>query len=280
MAKQSNKMIEMIDKALGVQPEVTAEDVVKRSGVLSEPMPLPPPAPPDEDDDEDRPLAGATLDPATVQQQILAAIQGLHAGPPSGSTVDVLERLTAAFERMAAAQLEGATRVANATDRARAAERPSNITTPMISCFNLRGDKDFPKPPLKCRMFLPWEAEHESLTREEVELLNLLEPGEYAVRRNDGTKVKITVRANYKLDSDAPSEMLVHHDTAFNNDYHRLMPADWMRQMVKQSPKTRRQADLVLTMDEEEALIAAGQLNTGHPAPLRDGKPAVVSVGE
>jgi len=184
--------------------------------------------------------------------------------------------LAGAIERMTEGQLQGAQIVADATKKA---QRPSNDFYPAISVFNLRGDKDFPKPPLKCEMFIPWPAEHESLTREEVELLNLLIPGEYRIKRNDNTVVKVTCRVITKLDSDEPNRLMINHDTAFNNDYHRMMPPleNYLRQMLKQNPRTRALADSVLTMEEEQALIAARKFNDGREA--KKGEP-VISIGQ
>lgn len=184
-----------------------------------------------------------------------------------------LDRLAVAFERMAEAQLEGANRVAKAT---RSATRPSNEAPPKISVFNPRGDKDFPKPALKADFYLPWHADADSMTREEIELLNLFMPGEYVVRRIDNTKIKVTVRATYRLDSDQMDKVLVNHDTAFNNDHQRLMPSNWIRQIAEGNPKNRADAKMVLTMDEEADLILAGKLSDGStPADKK-----VVSVGE
>ncbi len=171
------------------------------------------------------------------------------------------------------AQLQGAQTVA---DMQRRTVMPENKFFPGISAFNVRGDKDFPRPVLKCEMFLPWPAEEDSLTREEVELLNLLIPGEYTIRRADRTPIKIQVTVQLKLDSDRPSKLLIHHDTAFNNDNHRLMPYDWIRQMCLSHPAIKAQARAVLTMEDEEALILGRQFNSGQHA--TEGQ-AVVSVG-
>lgn len=208
--------------------------------------------------------------------QAMEVIANQQAGGNNNSAIEkAMDRMAAAFERMAAAQLEGADRVARAT---RIASRPSNEAYPAISKYNLRGDKDFPKPAFKYMILAPYPVEHESCTREEVELLNLLVPGEYMIKRNDDTKVKLTVRATYKLDTDDMDKVLINHDTAFNNDYHRLMPpfSNWLRQMLKQKPITRIAADRILTMDEEADMILAGQLNDGTTP--ENGQ--LVSVGE
>lgn len=208
----------------------------------------------------------------------LAALQAESAkrdDSRDGAIANAIALLAGAIERMAGGQLQGARIIAEGNKKS---QRPFNEVPPMISVFNLRGEKDFPKPKLKCRMLLPWEADEDASDREEVELLNLLQAGEYIVHRNDRTKIKITVRITTKLDSDEPSILVINHDTAFNNDYHRMLPplTDMLRQMLRQNPKTKQAANEVLTMDEEAALILAGKLNDGTVP--EDGK--LISVGE
>lgn len=279
--------------------EVSEEQVIESAGFAAGPLPLPPP-PPDDDSDIIRPepkyatpvdsgVAGADAHEAEtaavdemeglspqdrMMMRLTLALENLSRRGPNEGDSRAIELLTKAFDRMTAAQLEAGDRVAKAT---RVASRPSNEVYPSISVFNLRGDKDFPRPQLKCKMHLPWEADWDNMTREEIELCNLLEPGDYMVKRNDGTKIKVSVRATYKLDSDVPDHILVNHETAFNNDYHRLMPYDWVRQMVRSNPRTRALADMILTMEEEEELIKAGKLNDGS-TPAKGQR--LVSVGE
>jgi len=70
---------------------------------------------------------------------------------------------------------------------------------PKISPFNLRGQKDYPNPRLKCPVDAPWrldpnvEAEAPSLDREELELFNLLEPGARTLELTDGTTIACNV---------------------------------------------------------------------------------------
>lgn len=273
-------------KKSGKGEHASAEDV--GAEVANEPMNLPPT--PDEDafdreqeevaakvrareDEISREAAPATDD---MLGRLTAAMEVIAAQPNRSDAMEkAFDRLAAAFERMAENQLIGADRVAKAT---KVASRPSNEAFPSISVFNLRGDKDFPKPRLKYLILAPYPIEHEMVTREEIELLNIVTPGEYVVRRNDNTKIKITIRATYKLDSDDMDKVLINHDTAFNNDYHQLMPpfSNWLRQILTQNPKTKQAANLVLTMDEEAALIVAGKLNDGTTP--ENG--VVMSVGE
>src|SRR5262249_20542291 len=150
---------------------------------------------------------------------------------------------------------------------------PSNEVVHQRSVFNRRGlllpeDAEGPrKPPLKCIMMLPWLVEWESITREECELLNLLQPGEYIMKRIDGTKIKAEIKIDYKIDQVTPSRLILTHDTAYNNDNFRLIPAlaEWTRYILNQhEPLIRQAAKAVLTDEEEEALIEAGQLSVSH----------------
>lgn len=213
-----------------------------------------------------------------IQDRLAAALEALAAKKDNSGNEAIALAITAlagAIERMSDGQIRGANIIAEANKKS---QRPFNEVPPKISVFNLRGEKDFPKPKLKCKMFLPWEAEEDSLDREEIELLNLLQQGEYVVTRNDRTKVKMHVTIKTKLDSDDPSILMINHDTAFNNDYHRMLPplTDILREMLKQNPRTKALANQVVTMDEEAAFILAGQLNDGTVP--ENGR--VISVGE
>lgn len=83
--------------------------------------------------------------------------------------------------------------------------KPENVAPPRISVFNPSGDRDHPKPPLKCEMFwVGYDLRPEVLTPEEVDLMNRLEPGEYVVMKADRTQIPLTVTAkrnsNLKLE--------------------------------------------------------------------------------
>lgn len=139
--------------------------------------------------------------------------------------------------------------------------RPRNEFPPLMSVFNPRGDKDYPRPLLKCEMFTPWFRPWDpgSLTREEVELLNLLDEGEYTMTRNDGTKVVLPVIVKYKLGTKEPERITITHESAFKNEEQARNKslADTLRSMLG------RKAKDVITMEEEEAYIRLGQLNDG-----------------
>lgn len=62
-----------------------------------------------------------------------------------------------------------------------------NKTPPKISAFNPAGDRDHPKPKLKCEMlWVGYPLEEKGLTRDEIELLNRADIGAYTFMRTDG----------------------------------------------------------------------------------------------
>jgi hypothetical protein len=75
----------------------------------------------------------------------------------------------------------------------------SNATGPGISVFNPRGQKDYAMPMLKCELYAPFQLtpslqeSSPSLDREEVELFNLLEPGEYQIQLADESWIPVCV---------------------------------------------------------------------------------------
>ncbi len=164
------------------------------------------------------------------------------------------------LERLVQGQSAGSQAAAQALKRA---QQPDNTHAPAISVYNPQGDLEHPKPMLKCPMLLPWEADRDSLTFEEIELLNLLEPGEFTIRRIDGTKLSLTINASVQPnDRTKYNRLVINHETGFNNDNFRLMGpmSDWLRQILKQRPHTHTAAQKVLTMEEREDLVRGGQL--------------------
>lgn len=197
----------------------------------------------------------------TMEDRLILAIEMLARRDASPRNDDLMERLTLALDRVAANQLEGSKLVARA-------QRPSNEVVPMRSVFNPRGEtlEGYTKPKLKCAIvLLPWQAENESMTREEIELVNLLQPGHYVVKRIDSSKIKMSIQAEYDVDGIKMTKLLLNHETAFNNDNFRLMPAlpDYLRQILKQHADVavQKAAREVMSMEEEEALIEAGDLS-------------------
>lgn len=218
------------------------------------------------------PAEGDEAAPDPLMERITAAIEALSKKTESTATEQALLLLTGVMERLLTAQQ---TNQSLMLEEQRRQTRPENKVIPGISVFNRRGrdpqqgttPKEIHlgtlKKPLKCPMMVPWIAEWESLTREEVDLLNLLEPGSFIVSRIDRTKITVSVQMRYKEDGHTPAMLLLTHETSFNNDNFKLMPplSDMLRYILKQSDRvTAQKAAAVLSDEEEEALIEAGDL--------------------
>lgn len=220
---------------------------------------------------------GGDVSTAELLDRFTKAMETLASRSAEATDRDALAKLADAFDRMTAAQQEIS---AQNTRTQRLIHRPSNeMKVPKISVYNPRGDADFPRPVLKCEYYTPWfrPRDPESLTREETELLNLLEPGRYILTLTDGSRMEVDVTGTKKLGSDTEwDRIVINHPSAFNHENrNRHFPlAFLLREWLKQKPKLHQKALSVLTMDEEDALIAAGKLNDGSAADR------VVSVGE
>jgi len=138
--------------------------------------------------------------------------------------------------------------------------------SPKISVFNQRGQRDYPLPQLKCRVFAPHpldrDPEISGLTREEIELVNLLEPGEYRITLNDQSQTALTVQTVKNAATGAIEQMRI-VTPAFDREKFKTMPpmATWLREVLAQHPEPIAEAaSQVLTMKQEQALIAKGAL--------------------
>lgn len=144
--------------------------------------------------------------------------------------------------------------------------RKSNDSVPLTSPFNRRGDKDFPVAPLKCEIYAPWKMTPElhSLTREEVELFNLLEPGVYKLDLTDGSEVICNVVGVRNANTGDVEKMSLmgakdedgRYGSLFNNENKQQFPSLilMLRQMIGDP------ADAVMSTKKEIALIKAGEL--------------------
>lgn len=84
------------------------------------------------------------------------------------------------------------------------------FTPPLISHFNPLGDRDHPKPEFKTRMiWVGYELNTGTSTRQEIELLNRCEPGEGLVTKADGSKISFRVEG--KRTDTGKLEMLTFH---------------------------------------------------------------------
>jgi hypothetical protein len=114
---------------------------------------------------------------------------------------------------------------------------------PLVSAFNPQGEKDYPMPRLKCEVWMPWPqtpAFH-AFDWEEVELINLVEPGEYTIRLNNDELCPVVVigtvnKVNGKLErmqfSRGWDEDARHHTALFTPENHRDFPS--LRLLLRQ----------------------------------------------
>lgn len=189
---------------------------------------------------------------AAAMEKMVERQQG--PSPIDPTLAALLSAMMATMERIVQAQVAGN---ASNAEALRKSQDPSNPFAPGTSVFNPRGERDHPRPQLKCKMFLPWEAEVESLTREEIELLNLLQPGEFYIRRNDESRIMMEIKATINPNSGKFDRLLMNSETALSNDYHWLMPPmrNYLRQILNQRADTKSIASRVMTMEQELELI-------------------------
>lgn len=131
----------------------------------------------DEHDDADGESTQAQI--AELQQQVQALLKMQASG--GGLTEDRLEKI---LLKVASVTADAAERAAN----------PSNKTHPGMSVFSYpEGDRARPRA-LKCPMFWGgYDLNIDTITAQEVELLNLAEPGIYKFTRSDNTLDTLTV---------------------------------------------------------------------------------------
>lgn len=207
------------------------------------------------------------LEIAAAEENERGTVAGIAGQPPNFPTdreptmKDVMIMLAAALQQISAGQVDSQRIATKALEDSRRQIQPDNRLGPDISVLNPQGEYSYPKPKLKCAMFIPWEAENESCTWEEVELLNLLETGEFVVRRNDKSRVGVVIRMIMDLNG-RPNTLFMNSETAYTEESFARMPAltDTLRQILASRPHTRAAAEKVLTMDDRYAMVASGKL--------------------
>jgi len=122
-------------------------------------------------------------DLATQVAALQATVQALLAQKAGGLGEDKLEAILLRVAQMSA---EAQERAAN----------PSNKTHPGMSVYSYpEGDRARPRPPLKCPMFWNgYDLTPDTTTAEEIELLNVAEPGEYTFVRSDKSTDRFQVK--------------------------------------------------------------------------------------
>ena len=84
------------------------------------------------------------------------------------------------------------------------ANQRENPAAPMVSVFNPKGERDHPRPALRCKTFqngIPMD--HDTLTWEEIEALNALPAGSFKVSKSNGQRITFDVKITRGLDGDS-----------------------------------------------------------------------------
>lgn len=113
---------------------------------------------------------------------------------------------------------------------------PENETCPGISVFNPLGERDHPRPPLQCEMFLgPYPLEAQTLLTKEIEYLNKLVPGNFNVTKSDGTMVPFNVAPKYRLDGRSIERLTIAFPCADDDQKQNYPPfTQMLREVVDQ----------------------------------------------
>ncbi len=121
---------------------------------------------------------------------------------------------------------------------------PENPRHPGISVYSHpEGELKRPKPSLRCETFwLNSPMEGDVDTVEEIELANLLEPGEYLCTKSDGSKVKATVEVERDPVTDKYSKVRVMFPTRGHQRHNHAPKTSMMREMIAQAAQRRQPA--------------------------------------
>jgi hypothetical protein len=203
----------------------------------------------DVDDDDQEDLQTQVLH-LTAQVQMLLSAQ--RSGGGQGLSEDHLERMLA---RVAQISAEAQERAAN----------PSNKTHPAISVFSFpEGDRARPRweiMPFKCKMtWVGADLDYDNTRADELELLNLAEPGEYRFRRINGVLDTLTITAD-RAPSGAVDKLHFTFPTRENRDTLPSM-ADMLRSAFHVKSAEQQEID-ALKAQLAAALATSGAVQVG-----------------
>jgi hypothetical protein len=119
--------------------------------------------------------------------------------------------------------------------------RPENDTCPEVSVFNPRGERDHPRPDLRCEIAIgPYLLEKQTLLSKEIEYLNQLEPGSYDVTKGDGTIVPFHVIPTYRLDGRTVEKLVISFPCADDDQKQNYPPFTQMLKEVIEQQEVRK----------------------------------------
>jgi hypothetical protein len=138
---------------------------------------------------QDMPVPSGQPDNQDIALAILSLAESIKAGQTNG----VNDRMEKMLELL--------------SSREEARPHENHFNPPMKSHYNPDGDRDFPRPDLKCQIVCTGVRLHKDcLTRTEIDLFNRLEPGVYRVTKADGRSIPFTVTE--KVDEGGKRERL------------------------------------------------------------------------
>jgi hypothetical protein len=191
------------------------------TGTKQDPVPEPEPGP---DPDPELPLLNPR-DMALIAATVAAVMKAVPSAPATS-----VAAVAAGVREAMAGNVE-----ANAAAMKRVL-KPENDPAPMVSVFNPAGDRDHPRPTLKCQFTLFDGVPIDGLTDtvEELTLYNRLVAGDYWVTKSDGTMVLFKVR-EHRNDLDELQRINLWFPCRDEADRNGCMPmVVWLREIVWQ----------------------------------------------
>jgi hypothetical protein len=202
-----------------------------------EPDPVPEPPPyPTAADVATAPAALPGMSPEVLAMAISVAVKAaLEASAPQQAALSV-DQITAAVAAVMAGSAE------NNAQAMKKALKPENDPAPMISVYNPLGDRDHPRPKLKCEftLFDGIPIDGTTDTVEEITLMNELVAGDYWVTKSDNTPMRFQVR---EIRNDLGTLRRINMAFPYRDaaDAAGVMPmVIWLRECVRQIHENRQ----------------------------------------
>jgi len=125
---------------------------------------------------------------------------------------------------------------------------------PMISNYNPLGERDNPRPDLRCKViWVGYELTKDGLNRTEIDLLNRVKPGAYRVQKADGRIIQFTV--SEKLNDAGEAEKLIIHFPTKGDERNNHRPMSEYLQMCLGEHTSRE--DLLSQISKLKAQLGA-----------------------
>ncbi len=200
---------------------------------------------------EDGKKAESDAEPATGEHLLSAWDVALIAATVKAVTAAMPIPASAApvsVEQIAAGVKEAMAGSAEANAKAmKAALKPENDPAPMVSVFNPAGDRDHPRPKLKCEftLFDGIPIDGTTDTVEEINLYNQMVAGDYWVEKSDGSLMLFQVR---EIRNDLGHLRRINLSFPYRDDADRagVMPMVlWLRNVVRQIEARAKDAQAV-----------------------------------